>query len=110
LKAASANKYLFCDTELIVTKIWSEVRFKRCDPWIIRTIREHPYDLFLLCNIDLPWEYDPLREHPEMRGKLFDLYYKELSSGKLPFFVISGSGENRVKHAMDIIDGFFLKH
>ena len=98
--------YLFCDTEMLVTKIWSEVKYQRCDPWIINAARNHRYDLYLLCDIDLPWEYDPLREHPGQRRFLFDLYYNELRKGNYPFAVVRGTGPARLENALAIIDGF----
>lgn len=104
--APRARTYLFCDTEAIVTKIWSEVKYGRCHPWITDRIATRPYDLYLLCDIDLPWEYDPLREHPDRRSYLFDLYHKELKERNLPFAVVSGSGETRFVNAATIIDGF----
>jgi NadR type nicotinamide-nucleotide adenylyltransferase len=101
-----AVRFLFCDTELIVTKIWSEVKYGRCDPWIPETIRTHGYDLYLLCDIDLPWQYDPLREHPDQRQYLFDLYYNELKDRKFPFAVIHGAGPARLENAIEIIENF----
>lgn len=103
----NAGKMVFCDTDLIVTKIWSEHAFKKCDPWIIQNIETHPYDLYLLMNIDLPWEYDPQREHPDMRDYFFNLYRSELSFRKLPFKIISGTGETRLTNAIKIVKEFF---
>lgn len=103
----NATRFLFSDTELIVTKIWSEVKFGVCDPWIIDRIEKQHYDYFLLCDIDLPWEYDPLREDPDRRQFLFDLYFQELDNRKFPFSVISGNGVSRLEMAVDIINGKF---
>jgi nicotinamide riboside kinase len=100
----NARQLLFCDTDLLVTKIWSEVRFKRCDPWILENLESHRYDLYLLCDIDLPWQYDPLREHPDQRGFLFDLYYNELKNRNFPFSVVRGSGTERLNNALEIIE------
>lgn len=101
------DSMLFCDTELIVTKIWSDVKFGKCDPWILGMIKENRYDLFLLCDIDLPWEEDPQREDPDRREFLFDLYTKELTGYGFPFFVISGSGDQRLQNAVKVIETFF---
>jgi nicotinamide riboside kinase len=60
-----------------------------------------------LCDIDLPWEFDPLREHPEMRKELFELYCRELSSRGFPFYVIRGMGSKRLKNAIDNIHEYF---
>ena len=98
--------YLFCDTELIVTKIWSEFKYGFCDPWILRNIKNNKYHLFLLCNIDLPWIEDPQREHPRHRKQLFDLYLQELTKQNIPFRIVSGFGETRLKNAIAAIHDF----
>jgi len=103
-----AGNFLFCDTELLVTKIWSEVKYGRCDPWILEMIGLNPYDLYLLCDIDLPWEYDPLREHPGRRQFLFDLYHNELESRNFPFAVVRGTGRARLEYAIAIIESMRL--
>jgi len=105
-KLIHAGNFLICDTELLVTKIWSEVKYGRCNPWILDAIETHPYDLYLLCDVDLPWEYDPLREHPEQRQYLFDLYYNELKNRNFPFEVVRGTGPDRLKNALSIIENF----
>lgn len=101
----SRRRLLFCDTDLVVTKIWSLFKYGKCDPWIEETVRTHRYDLYLLCNVDLPWENDPLREHPDRRIELFDHYLKELELLKVPYRVISGQGETRLQHAISAVDG-----
>ena len=106
-KAKLSNTYLFCDTELIVIKIWAEHAFQHCPNWVLHQIEAHPYDLYLLCNIDLPWEPDPLREHPHNREYFFNLYRKELINRKLPFEIINGIGNERTKKAINLIDQRF---
>ena len=102
-QAARATDVLFCDTELTVTRIWSEVKYGRCHPWILEKIREHPYDLYLLCDIDLPWEDDPQREHPHLREHLFSLYRNELAGRGSPYEVVSGAGSERLENAIRAI-------
>jgi NadR type nicotinamide-nucleotide adenylyltransferase len=108
--AKNANGVIFCDTELIVTKIWSDVKYSRCDEWILKKINSHKYDLYLLCYIDIPWEFDPQREHPQLREHLFNLYLQELTERNLPFSVISGLGEERLNNAVKIINSKFTGH
>jgi len=110
LEKALENKaggYLFCDTELIVTKIWSDVKYGNCDPWILEMIDRNRYDLYLLCDIDIPWEFDPQREHPHYRKELFELYYNELAHRNFPFSVVSGLGPDRLENAVRIIEDLF---
>lgn len=106
--AKKANGYLFCDTDLFVTKIWSEYKYGDCDHWILEKILMHRYDLHLLMDVDLEWETDPLRENPDDRQKLFDIYMEELAQYKYPFFIINGTGMDRVEAAIQVISNFFL--
>lgn len=108
LALPASNKFLFCDTEPIVTKIWSEHAFVHCDEWILHEIVVNPHDYYLLCNIDLPWEPDPLREHPHLREYLLGLYVKELTVRNLPFSIVSGKGDDRLNCAIKIITDRFL--
>jgi len=104
--AKIANQLLFCDTELTVCKIWSEVKYNRCHPWITQMVNEHIYPLYLLMDIDMEWQEDPQREHPQMREKLFELYKDSLESRGVNFKIISGQGKNRLRFAIESIAEF----
>ena len=102
-----AKRLLICDTDLLVIKIWSEVRFQECHPWIERQLHLHPYDLFLLCKPDLPWEPDPLRENRDDRDELYQRYLKALQDMNANFFEISGLDfEQRLGLAVSSVDRF----
>jgi NadR type nicotinamide-nucleotide adenylyltransferase len=96
--------YLFCDTDMLVCKIWQEFVFGYCDPWIENEFQNRDYDLYLLCNVDLPWEYDPLREHPEKRAEIFNLYLTTLNSYNKNYIVISGKGKERLLAAVRAVN------
>ena len=98
------KKYLFCDTDMLVCKIWCEEKFGKCHNWILDKLESKTYDLHLLCNTDIPWEPDPLRENPDDRERLFDLYKKELTDTGYPFAIIDGMGMERLERAITIIE------
>lgn len=68
--------YLVCDTGPEVIYVWSEVKYGQVAPSVREALRQVKYDLTLLCAPDLPWTYDPQREHPEAsdRWKIFERY------------------------------------
>lgn len=103
-KKKEAHGFLFCDTELIVIKIWSLHKYGNCDPFILETIEKQHYDLYLLCDIDLPWEFDQQREHLQMREYFFNWYRKELVDYGFPFSVVSGKGEERIVAAIEAVE------
>ena len=106
--ASKASKFLFCDTDFLVTKIWSLYKYGKCDPWIEEMVLSHRYDLYLLCSTDLPWEDDPLREHPQQREELFGIYLEEIIQLKVLFSIVSGTGEQRLKNAILAVEEAFL--
>jgi nicotinamide riboside kinase len=59
--------------------------------------------LYGLCAPDFPWQPDPLREHPQERAVLFELYEQLLRTQNLPFTILSGSPEKRFAHILQII-------
>lgn len=93
---------LFIDTDLHVIKIWSEFVFNKCDNRILSEIAKREYDLYLLCDVDLPWVKDNLREYPDVkvRQKLFHYYKEEMVAQKTTWKVISGSYEQRIADAI----------
>ncbi len=105
-KLASANKLIFVDTELIISKIWCEEVFNTSPEWIIKNILEFKYDLYLLTSPDLPWEKDPLRENPHRRQFLFDRYESELKNIQANYKIIDGTGDNRLKKCIAQVDLF----
>jgi NadR type nicotinamide-nucleotide adenylyltransferase len=105
--ATGAKKFLFCDTDFTVTKIWCDYKFKQCHEWINQQFIGHKYDLYLLCNTDLPWEYDPQRENPNEREALFQIYHETLKAAAFPFIVINGIGDERLKNAIKAVDKIF---
>ncbi|QIX60985.1 ATP-binding protein [Hymenobacter sp. BT18] len=104
LAAAQANRVVFCDTDLLVIKVWSEHAFGYCPEWILVEMQRRQYDLVLLLDVDLPWYPDPLREHPNLRQHFHDLYRRELEEGLSPFADISGPPERRLEQACFLVD------
>ncbi|MBR5603315.1 MAG: ATP-binding protein [Bacteroidales bacterium] len=99
---------LIADTEIIVCKIWIEYVFKHPNEMTEDLLRRQNFDLYLLCDIDLPWVYDPLRENPniEERKELFEIYKNTLTKMNVPFGVVRGSDEERVNNALEIINQY----
>jgi len=103
-KLALANKYLFCDTNLLVTKVFSELNYNFCDPLLEAAAQEHQYNLVFLTDIDVPWEKDDLRDKKEGRESVFEVFKQSLIDNKKPFITLSGDKELRLKKAISIID------
>ena len=101
-----ANELLICDTTFITVKIWSDYTFGRTPQEVLDELPKHTYDLYLLLNIDLPWEEDPLRDFPHMREHFMQIWIKELQALDARYVLISGTGDDRYKNAVNAIDEF----
>ena len=104
-----SSKILIADTEIVVCKIWVEYVFEHSNKVIDEILKQQNFDLYLLCDIDLPWVYDPLRENPniEERKELFEIYKNSLEQMKVPFEIVSGDDEVRVNNAIKIIEKYY---
>ena len=100
------NGVYFIDTCMQVMKVWCEVVFEQCHPWILKQIAERRYDLYLLCNTDLPWVADGLREYPDlaMRERLFNMYLDLMVQGNTPWALISGTNGERLNAAITAVE------
>ena len=72
LAIKKANDFIFCDTNILVTKIWSETHFEGyCDPKIEKYTDILKYDHYFLTDIDTPWDKDDLRDRPNKERDVF---------------------------------------
>jgi NadR type nicotinamide-nucleotide adenylyltransferase len=101
-----ANKILICDTTFITIKIWSDHLFGGTPPEVAEELKKHHYDLYLLLDIDMPWQDDPLRDFPDMREHFMEVWHNELRALNAKYIVISGLGDKRYQHAVEAIDAF----
>ncbi|MFV8324331.1 DUF4301 family protein [Flavobacterium sp. ZS1P14] len=99
-----ANKYLFCDTNLMLTKVFSEIYYNYCDPILEQAALAHEYDLFFLTDVDVPWEKDDLRDMAENRESVFAVFKQSLIDNKKPFITLSGDKNRRLSKAISILN------
>jgi len=109
LLTQAKNGFYFVDTDMYVMKVWYEVVFGQCHTWILKQIVQRRCDLYLLCNTDLPWQADELREYPDLafRQKLFKLYKDIVINSNVPWAEISGTDAQRLQTALRVIDAVF---
>lgn len=102
----TTEKYLFSDTNLMCTKVFSEIYYGFCDPILDKAAKKHKYDLFLLTDIDVPFEKDDLRDKPNEREMLFEKFENALIENKKPYILISGNQNERLEKAILIIEEY----
>jgi NadR type nicotinamide-nucleotide adenylyltransferase len=104
--ATHDSRLLVIDTDMYVMKVWCEFVFGKCHAFILDEIKKRKYDLYLLCNIDLPWVKDELREYPDLerRQQLYKIYKDIMINQSVPWAEINGTYEERLQKAIVAVD------
>lgn len=97
---------LICDTTFLTVKIWSDHLFGHTPQEVTDKIQHHIYDLYLLMDIDLPWQDDPLRDFPEQRDHFMEIWKNELKAIDAQYCIISGLGEQRLENGLTVVKDF----
>lgn len=102
---SETDSLIFVDTWLIITKVWFEFVYDNVPDWLIDAIQKTKIDLFLVCDTDLPWIDDPVRENGgENRNILQNLYLKNISDFGYDFRIVNGSNEKRLLNAINFVN------
>ena len=106
---SKSRKFIFCDTNVLVTKVWSETHFRGyCSTEIKNILKSVRYDYYFLTNIGVPWVKDDLRDRPNERAELFSLFKKSLIENNKNYITISGNFKKRIKTSIEFIDNFLI--
>ncbi len=100
-----ANKILFCDTDLLELKVYSETYYNGyCNPLLHKHALKNWYDLYFLTNIDTPWVPDDIRDKPHDREGMFRRFHHSLLKTNRPFVILQGDEDQRLETAVKHID------
>jgi len=98
-----ATRLLVLDTDAVMTAVWADTLLG-ARPADLDRIAD-PADLYLLCDIDVPFAPDSIRYFPDKaeRAKMLALSQAELEMRKLPFALIRGTRDARFAAAIEAI-------
>jgi NadR type nicotinamide-nucleotide adenylyltransferase len=105
--AAHAERpYLVLDTDLVSTCVYAEHYYGACPSWIGESARQRLADLYLMADIDLPWEADGIRDMPHARQVVQRRFARRLHALGATVLPVSGLGEARVANALAALRGW----
>ena len=88
------------DTDLLTLLIWWQEKYGPAPNFLQQAWARQMPRHYLLCEPDLPWEPDPMRENPHDRQRLWQWYEHELLQRGCSFSVCSGLGPDRLESAL----------
>ncbi|HXT15943.1 MAG TPA: ATP-binding protein [Gemmatimonadaceae bacterium] len=101
---ARATQLVVQDTDLLSTVVYCEHYFGRCPPWIVEAAKVRAPNLYLLCETDMEWVADGVRDRGHMREEMQELFRRAVVASGVPFVGISGDAEKRFARATAAID------
>ena len=105
-----ATNILICDTDLLETKVYSEAYYVgHCNPTLEKYALENSYDLYILTNIDIPWEEYNLRDKPNEREEMFQYFRDTLEKYNRNYILVKGGKKKRLQTAIENIDKLLKK-
>ena len=93
--AHDANRVLICDTDPLLSTVWSEVMYGEPSSWLRAAAGGRRYELTLLCDVDLPWVDDIVRYLPAQRTGFYERCEAALRAAGRRYTIVRGSGEAR---------------
>jgi len=100
---SAQKKILFADTSLLTIEIWCRDKFGKCHSWIVDNTQKERFDLYLLCDIDIPWVFDIQREDAHRRVEILDVYLQTLNKYGFLFNIVTGKDTERLNNAVQFI-------
>jgi NadR type nicotinamide-nucleotide adenylyltransferase len=102
--AREARRVLICDTDVLTTRIWSEILYGTCSDWVCCQANQRHYDLYLLLDVDVPWVADMARYLPENRQGFFARCRAELEARNRPYVLLQGVWDARFARACAAVE------
>ncbi len=103
--ATAETDFIICDTTFLTVKIWSDEILGEAPQVVLDALETRTYQFYVLLDIDLPWQEDPLRDFPHLREHFMNIWHKELKALNANYTVVGGI-ENRLKNVIKAIDQF----
>lgn len=103
-----ADKYFFVDTNAITTEMFSNFYHGFAHPDLKKLAKENEkrYDLYFLCDIDIPYEDEPGRSGAEHRIVFQKEIIDDLNARGIKYITLRGNLEARIGKVKEVLGKF----
>lgn len=101
LKRGAAR--LVLDTDLLSTVVYARHYYGAVPEWVEHAEHERRADLYLLCDVDIPWVPDGIRDRPDAREEMFNLFERALVRRHARHVRVRGDWDARWTTARDAV-------
>lgn len=105
--ARYSNRYLICDTNAFATRLWHR-RYMGYDSQPLESLAaKGKADLYFLTGDEIPFIQDGMRDGEHIRHEMHEWFSEELSKQSAPWHLITGSRNDRLREALELISRTF---
>ena len=104
LAGRESRRLLVLDTDLLSTVVYARHYYGASPRWVEREERARRADLYLLCDVDVPWLPDGIRDRPEKREEMLALFRAALARRRANYRLIRGDWESRFRIAQSAVE------
>lgn len=97
---AKDPRLLVLDTDLISTVVYARHYYGDAPEWLVSEAKRRRGDLYLLCEPDLPWSPDGIRDRPNDRMELMAMFEAAMVEFGAVTRRVTGSGPARLDAAL----------
>ena len=105
--ARDANRVLVCDTNAFATVLWHRRYVGAHSQQVEEIARKGRCDLYLLTGDEIPFVQDGLRDGEHIRHEMHTWFEQALARQPVPWKLLCGSREERLRDALLIISDLF---
>jgi NadR type nicotinamide-nucleotide adenylyltransferase len=104
LARTGGSRAIVLDTDLVSTMVYSRHYYAAAAPrWVARAERKRRAGLYLLCDVDVPWVPDGIRDRPTDRAPMFARFHAALRRRRSEMVIISGDWDTRWETARSAV-------
>lgn len=100
---SKAKDFIFCDTNFFEIMVYSYIYYGKCPDLIEKFAQKHKYDFVFLTDVEVPWEADDLRDKPNQRQEIFDIFKDFLDRYKVSYTHLKGTRHERLQKVISIL-------
>lgn len=93
------------DTDLVSTVVYAQHYYGACPSWVEAAARERLGAVYLLCDVDLPWQADGVRDRSGQRTELHAAFVATLEACAARVALVRGVGDERLALARRAVEG-----
>lgn len=106
--AGQARGVIFCDTDAFTTAVFHEV-YLGVPTTAFSDLVDRPYDLTVVCGLDVPWAHDRIREFEEQRHWMHERYVEHARESGRPLLLVEGPPDRRLAEAREAVDRVLVR-